>query len=262
MLFVLFVLLPIAVLVAYAVAAARDPAWRVRRSTSFALGIALVVVAMAPPVVHWAHEDLRGHMVQHLLLGMYAPVALVLGAPILLLLRSLPAAAGRRVVRLLYTRPVRFLVHPVTAAFLDVGGMYVLYLTPLFAASLGDPAMHALVHVHFVVSGCLFTWAMIGPDPAPRRPGFRTRVVVLGLAMAAHAILAKLMYGYGFPRLPQGAGGVEAAAMLMYYGGDLAELAIAAALFAAWLRTRRPPALAAVSPEPPPPRASAEAFVE
>ena len=36
--------------------------------------------------------------------------------------------------------------------------------------------------------------------------------------------------------------GIQAAAQLMYYGGDLAELALAIALFAAWYRTRRPTA--------------------
>lgn len=237
-LLVLFLLLPALALLLYVLAAARDPRWSLGRSASFALGIGLVIAAMSPPMTDWAHADLRGHMAQHLLLGMYAPIALVLGAPVTRLLRSLPTAAGRRVVRFLDGRPLRFLVHPMTAALLDVGGMYLLYLTPLFALSTASPAVHVLVHVHFLVSGCLFTWAIVGPDAAPRRPGFRARLVVLGLAMAAHATLARLMYAHGFPRVGAGAGEVEAAAMLMYYGGDLAELAVAVALFAGWLRGR------------------------
>lgn len=238
-LFALFVLVPLAGLAAYGLAAARDRRWSHRRTASFALGIALVIAATSPAVTAWAHADLRGHMIQHLLLGMYAPIALVLAAPMTLLLRTLPAAAGRRAVRLLGTAPARCLAHPVTAAVLDVGGMYLLYLTPLYALSLVTPSVHVWLHVHFVLSGCLFTWALIGPDPAPRRPGLPARLVVLGLAMAAHAVLAKMMYGYGFPRGPQVAGGTEAAALLMYYGGDLAELAIAGALFAAWFQRGR-----------------------
>ena len=231
----LFVLLPLAVLAAYLAAAAleREPrCWSRLRTASFVLGILLMLAAMSPPVAAWAHHDLRGHMVQHLALGMYAPIALVLGAPVTLLLRRLPARAGRRLVRFLETGPVRVLIHPVTAAVLDVGGMYLLYLTPLYAMSQDDPAVHLLMHIHFVVSGYLFSWAMIGPDPAPRRPGFSARLVVLLLAMAAHSMLAKAMYGYGYPRVPQAA--IEDGAMLMYYGGDVAEIAIAIALFAAW----------------------------
>ncbi len=56
---------------------------------------------------------------------------------------------------------------------------------------------------------------------------------------AAHALLAKLMYGHGYPR---GAGAapedLEVAAVMMYYGGDLAELLLAVLLFAAWYRRR------------------------
>ncbi len=237
--FALFVLLPFSVLVGYLGAATverRGRRWSGWRTSSFTLGIALIVAAISPPVAAWAHHDLRGHMVQHLALGMYAPVVLALGAPVTLLLRRLPARMGRGLVRLLNTVPVRCLVHPVTAAVLDVGGMYLLYLTPLFALSLVSPAVHGFVQLHFVLSGYLFSWAMIGPDPAPRRPAFGTRLAVLLLAMAAHSVLAKLMYGYSFPRI-QGAD-TEGGAMLMYYGGDLAEIAIAIALFAARLQGR------------------------
>jgi putative membrane protein len=47
-------------------------------------------LATSPPLEALAHADARGHMAQHLLLGMYAPLALVLGAPLTLLLGSIP----------------------------------------------------------------------------------------------------------------------------------------------------------------------------
>lgn len=60
---------------------------------------------------------------------------------------------------------------------------------------------------------------------------------MLFLAGAAHATLGKLMYGHALPR---GAGlaveEIEAAAKLMCYGGDIAELALAVMLFITWLR--------------------------
>ncbi|MBB4911490.1 cytochrome c oxidase assembly protein [Actinophytocola algeriensis] len=82
----------------------------------------------------------------------------------------------------------------------------------------------------------MFTWSIAGPDSAPRRPGMPTRVVALVLAVAAHSVLAKVLYA----RAPEGPDGeaVREAAQLMYYGGDLAELALAAALFAIWYRRR------------------------
>lgn len=226
-----------AMLCLYLVGAARERraprAWSARRTLCFAAGIALLALAAAPWTVSWAHADLRGHMAQHLLLGMFAPLALVLGAPGTLLLRALPNRPARRVVALLGASPVRVLSHPLAALLLDIGGMYVLYLTPLYAASTTNAALHAFVHVHFAVSGYLFTWSIAGPDPAPRRPGVELRLLVLLAAAAAHGILAKLMYVHGWPRgTAHSAAEIEAAAKWMYYGGDAAELLLAAAFFA------------------------------
>jgi putative membrane protein len=211
--------------------------WSAWRSLSFLVGVGLLAVAVSPPVVAAAHHDLRGHMLQHLLLGMLAPLGLVLAAPATLMLRTLPVAGGRRISALLRSRPMHGLTHPISALVLDVGALYLLYLTPLFAATLVHPWLHGLVHLHFVAAGCLFAWVIAGPDPAPRRPSLRVRLAVLFVAIAAHSTLAKLMYAYGWPRgTPHDLEQIRAAAQLMYYGGDLAELLLAIALFASWYR--------------------------
>lgn len=238
----LLVVLPSLGLAAYLFGAGREQraqGWSPWRTAAFAAGVGLICAAMLPPVAPWAHGDLRGHMVQHLLLGMFAPIGLALGAPGTLLLRQVPVATARAITALLATPPLRILIHPITAALLDIGGMYVLYLTPLYALSQGNGAVHVLLHVHFVLSGYLFTWSIAGPDPAPHRPGMGLRLAVLFLATAAHAMLGKIMYGYGYPRgVAASRAEVEAAAQWMYYGGDLAELLLAAAFFALWFRRR------------------------
>lgn len=219
----------------------RWPHWR---TLSFSVGVGLLVAALMPGLMHWAHQDLRGHMVQHLLMGMFAPLALVLGAPGLLLLRTLPADVATRLVRFLGSMPVRSLTHPVTALVLNVGGMYLLYLTPVYARTLTSPLLHGLVHLHFLIAGYLFTWSIVGVEPVPRRPGRRTRLAVLFIAMGTHAALGKLMYAYGWPRgTPHALEEVQAAAQWMFYGGDLAELLLAMAFFSLWTgRGRRPAA--------------------
>jgi putative membrane protein len=178
-------------------------------------------------------------MVQHLLLGMLGPLGLVTGAPVTLLLGASPRSAGRAVTRVLRSRVFHVVGHPVTAAALHVGGLFVLYLTPLYAVSAQQGAVHHLVHVHFLAAGYLFAWAVAGPDPAPRRPGLGVRVTVLVLAAGAHSYLGKLLYA-GAGELPPGAGHsaaeTEAAAQLMYYGGDVVELLLATALFWGWYR--------------------------
>lgn len=209
--------------------------WSHWRTASFISGILVLLIALLPQIAAFAHHDLRGHMVQHLLVGMIAPLGLVLGAPVLLILRSAPRSFSRQLVIWLRSPFIRFISHPVTALMLNIGGMYLLYLTPLYVAVLESPLLHALVHWHFLVAGCLFTWAIAGLEPMPRRPSWRFRLTVLFISMATHAFLAKAMYAYGWPAgTGQSLEVVQSAAKYMYYGGDLAELLLVIALF--WQR--------------------------
>jgi putative membrane protein len=69
-------------------------------------------------------------MAQHMLIGMYAPLALVRAAPVALLLRILPAARGRQLTAVLHSPPARVLVHPPVVLALSTGSLAVLYFTP------------------------------------------------------------------------------------------------------------------------------------
>ncbi|MEU4772522.1 cytochrome c oxidase assembly protein [Micromonospora sp. NPDC023644] len=234
----------VAVLAAgYLLAVSRDRrGWRRRRTVAWLAGCAVLAVALGP--LAGGPGDPRVHMVQHLLLGMVAPLALALGAPVTLLLRVVPPPVGRRVGRFLRAGPVHVLAHPVTAALLTTGGLALVLLTPLYAAAERNPVLHHALHVHYVAAGYLLAWSVAGPDPAPRRPGLAVRAGALLGAGAGHAVLAKYLYAHAAtlpPGLPdRDVAALRAAARLMYYGGDVAELLLATALFAAWYHRRRP----------------------
>jgi putative membrane protein len=133
-------------------------------------------------------------MTQHLLLGMYAPLALVLGAPATLPLAALPVRARPRVAAVLRSRPLHALSHPATAAVLTVGALYLLYLAPLYTLSARSALVHQPLHVHFLLTGYLFAWAVAGPDPALRRPGTGLRIAEVVAAGGAQSSLAELLY--------------------------------------------------------------------
>ena len=218
-------LLAVLAALAYEWRSLHAPGWSRWRGAAFMGGAAVLMAGLALP----AH-DFTGHARQHLLVAMVAPLGLVLGAPVTLMLRTLPVGTARRLTGVLRSRPARVIAHPVPALLLSTGGLAALHLTPLYARTLTNPVLHQAVTVHFVLSGCLFAWVVAGADPAPHRPSGPARLVLLGVAIAAHATLSQLLYAGALGHVPATVADRQAGATLMYYGGDLAELALAFAV--------------------------------
>jgi len=118
------------------------PAWRVG---SFGLGVGLLVVAVASPIDHYGEESSQAfHMVQHILIGDLAPLAIVAGltGPIL---RPLLA----------FIHPLRRLFHPV-AAFVVWALLLTFWHIPfMYEAALDHMWVHALEHICFFAGGTL-----------------------------------------------------------------------------------------------------------
>ena len=217
--------------------------WSEWRSISFVGGLALLALALHAHALPPA-GDFPRHMMQHVLIGMLAPLGLALGRPLTLALATLPPRGRKALAATLRRQPVELLGHPVAAATLTAGGMFLLYATPLYAATLTNPALHAAVHAHFLLAGFVFASSIGGLHPSRLRPSFQTKLAVLVLAAAAHSTLAKLMYARGWPAgTPHDLGELQAGAQVMYYGGDLAELLLATVLFLSWYQSRSHPAV-------------------
>lgn len=210
----------------------RGDAWPPTRT----LGLAVGVMALAGALL-WPLVDAMGfpqHVMQHLLLAMLAPLALAMGAPVTLALRTLRPRPRRGLLVLVHSLPVRVLSSAPLLILLEVGGMYAYYLTPLYGYAETHPWAHTLVHTHMFLAGCLFSWYVVGRDPVPGGRSTRARLLVLFVAAGCHDLLAKLMYAH---LLPTGGGTPEqlrAGAQLMFYGGDVIDLLLAAALMTQW----------------------------
>jgi putative membrane protein len=220
----------------------RGRSWPGSRVALWLLGLLAAAAAVTGPLPD--RMDFASHMVGHVLLGMLAPLLLVSGTPVALALRALPVGGARRLSRVLRTAPVVVLTHPVVAALLSVGGLWVLYRTGLHEASMQDPGLELAVQAHVLVAGYLFTAALVGRDPAPHRPRLGGRAAVLVAAVAAHNVLAKALVADP----PSGVSATDALAggQVMYYLGAPVEVALFVLLgveWAAWdRRVRRRPA--------------------
>jgi putative copper resistance protein D len=140
--------------------------WPARRTASFLAGVGCVLVALQSGLDAYGDRLLTVHMVQHLLLLLPAPLLLLFGRPVILVLRALRGSARARLLRgLNRTRP---LAHPLVCLamfYLVVVGTHV---PAFFDAALAHPLVHELMHALYLGSGLLFLWPLIG-DPVPTR---------------------------------------------------------------------------------------------
>jgi putative copper resistance protein D len=175
----------------------RGDSWPVGRTISFALGIATIDFATSGGLGVYALFSFEYHMIAHMVLGMLAPIGLVLGAPITLALRTLPQGRtpeerGVRgmLIAFLHSRYSILLTNPLTALALFDGSLFVLYFTKLFGNLMQSHAGHLFMTVHFLLAGFLFFHVIIGIDPNPRKIPHLVRIVILFAAMSIHAFFA------------------------------------------------------------------------
>ena len=175
----------------------RGDSWPVGRTISFALGVAVLDFATSGGLGVYALFSFEYHMIAHMVIGMVAPIGLVLGAPITLALRTLPQGRtpeerGVRgmLIALLHSRYSIVLTNPITALALFDGSLFVLYFTDLFGNLMQSHVGHLFMNLHFLLAGYLFFYVIIGIDPNPRKIPHLFRIVILFAAMSIHAFFA------------------------------------------------------------------------
>lgn len=153
----------------------RGDRWPAGRTAAWLAGCALLLLATSSGIGRYAPAMFSVHMVNHMILSMFAPVLFVLGGPVTLALRALPTAGrdappGPRewLVALVHSPVARVLTNPVVALFLFVGSFYGLYYSGLFDTALNYHWAHLAMNAHFLLAGYVFFWPAIGVDPAPR----------------------------------------------------------------------------------------------
>lgn len=180
----------------------RGDSWPPGRTVAWLLGCLTLLFVTSSGVGRYMPAMFSVHMIAHMGLSMLVPILLVLGAPVSLALRALPAAGrdgppGMRewLLAALHSRFARFLTNPVVATVLFVGGFYGLYLSNLFDSAVSSHAGHLAMNVHFLLSGYLFYWIVIGVDPTPRPIPPLAKVGVVFASLPLHAFFGVVLMG-------------------------------------------------------------------
>jgi putative membrane protein len=168
---------------------------------------------------------------------MAAPLLFVVARPLTLALRALgPGRTRRGLLVLARSRPADRLVFPPLATLLDVGGLWLLHRTELFATMRHQPLLHGVVHAHMLAAGLVFL-LVCQLDPVRRRWNAAVRGPTLLAADAAHALLAKTLYALPPPGSDFAPADLHSGVQWMYYGGDVVDAALAAVLGVGWYTT-------------------------
>jgi cytochrome c oxidase assembly factor CtaG/putative copper export protein len=180
--------------------------WPLARTASWTGGLLLFGALTNLGMARYAYLLFSVHMGQHMMLSMVVPGLLVAGAPVTLALRALrnpvdPQVRGPRqwLLLVLHSRVARLLTHPLVALAIYVTGLYALYFSSLFPTLMRSHLGHLAMVVHFVLSGYLLAWVLVGTDPGRHRWTPPMLILVLFAAMAFHAFFGVALMQAQYP---------------------------------------------------------------
>ncbi|HCT79183.1 MAG TPA: cytochrome c oxidase assembly protein [Micromonosporaceae bacterium] len=229
----------------------RGDHWPVARTIAF-VGLGLGTIALVTISGFGAYDTtmISVHMVQHMALSMIAPIFLALGAPVTLALRTLTGRPRKTLLAMLHSRVAKVLAFPLVSFGIFVANPFVIYFSSLYELTLRNELLHELMHTHFIATGCLFFWPLLGRDPLPGRWPYPARALLMVLSVPFHTVLGltvmqskTLLGGDWYPSLKLPwvdpvadqvtAGGV------LWAGGELISVAMLAVLVAQWIKQSR-----------------------
>jgi len=147
------------------------PPWR---AVSFLVGLFVLWIALASWVDTFSGFVLTAHMLQHMLLMMVAPPLILLGAPLIPMVRGLPRFAAREFAGPFLNWPLanrvgNWLANPVFALILMVVVNFAWHTPRLYELALGSNSWHEVEHACFFLTSIIFWWPVVQPWPSRAR---------------------------------------------------------------------------------------------
>ena len=185
---------------------ARTPGhpWQRRRTASFLGGLALCWLVLLGPVGAYDDTFFWAHMVQHLALMMVIAPLLLLGSPVLLLLRaSTPAFRRTWVLPVLRGRVLTTLTRPLVGWLLFAGVLVGTHFTPFYEFSLEHPLLHDYgEHTLYLGVALIYYYPLLPGNPGPRRVPYNLRALSLFSMMFPETLSGFFLYASTYVMYP------------------------------------------------------------
>lgn len=155
----------------FALRKTRPAQFNLDRLLAFLGGLACLWIAIGSPLEAMADDLLSAHMIEHLILMSLVPPLVLLGLPVVPLLRGLPRAIRLHLAGpLLRSRPLRSFVHFLVrkrVAWLAMNLTFLLWHIPAaYDFALEHEFWHDMEHVCFLGTSLLFWGCILRPWPA------------------------------------------------------------------------------------------------
>ncbi len=173
-----------------------------QRLASFLAGLAVVFVATESPLDAFDNFYLSAHMTQHLLLMMFGPPLILLGHPLLPLLRGMPKRFVKEGLGPFLTWPLLrkvggFLVSMPVAWLAFAFSTIFWHLPTWYELALRSPFWHSAEHACFFWTGILFWWPVVEPGPGKSKMPSWAKIPYLLFADIVNTALSAFFVFFG-----------------------------------------------------------------
>ncbi|MGX5653958.1 cytochrome c oxidase assembly protein [Geodermatophilus nigrescens] len=234
---------------------ARRRRWPWYRTASFTAGIGTVLLVTGTQVMGYGMTLFSVHMLQKLVLSVLSAMLIMLGAPVILAVRTLPrrgigAGCRRLLLGLLRSRATRVLAHPAVTTAVFIGSLYGIYFTPLFDVLMRSATGNVAMLTLFLGTGLLAFGGAFAIGPWPHRASPPVRLIELMAPGPLHAFFAVAVMMANRPLVqtfthPPQSWGVDvmtdqlAAGNIVWGFGEVPTIAAAVVIFAQWVGANR-----------------------
>jgi cytochrome c oxidase assembly factor CtaG len=224
--------------------------WPWLRTLAFLAGLATIVLATQSSIGAYDDVLFSVHMIQHLLLIMVAPVLLVAGRPIMLLLHASRNPLHRWTLAVVRSRVVTALTCPPVAAAVYGATIVGTHLTSFMNVVLQHQNVHNGEHLLYLVAGYLYFLPVLGSEPIKWKMSFPTRFVLLALSMPFDTFVGVVLLETNHEPFPAYAhtgrtwgpsllSDLHLGGAIMWVGGDAIMFVLVVCVFVVFLRDRR-----------------------